>query len=269
MYYLVGNNTELHKILPSISSDIEDEDDLTDSLDSEDNLIDEPNSKDDLTDLCIEVGSRLSKLLSEDIGNLAAQKNKCSIDSLQEYDAKTWLRVRQKDLVTLLRYLCTITDFDLTEKPTLYFLLAKLVEQIYECRNPKLVLPVAFQHNFLTYCLTHSKQLTRFHGRTSPSGSYTYLTERLSSQASEPISYPKRLCKSVFDNEQVIGKTRTIKAENKVPMSVITSRAYISIDEKSKIQEDKAYCTSNWLFHIPTEEQSGHFLETSKIATFG
>ena len=71
---LVENNTELHKILPSISSDLEDEDDLRDSLDSEDNLIDEPNSKDDLTDLCIEVGSRLSKLVSEDIGNLAAQK---------------------------------------------------------------------------------------------------------------------------------------------------------------------------------------------------
>ena len=62
----------------------------------------------------------------------------------------------------------------------------------------------------------------------------------------------------------MIGNTRTIKAENKVPMSVITSHAYISIDQKSKMQEGKAYCTSDWLFHIPTEEQSGHFLETSE-----
>ena len=44
----------------------------------------------------------------------------------------------------------------------------------------------------------------------------------------------------VFDNEQVIGKRYTVKVDNNtVPMSIITSHAYIVIDELSVLQNSQ------------------------------
>ena len=54
--------------------------------------------------------------------------------------------------------------------------------------------------------------------------------------------------KCVFDNEQVIGKTRLIQAENKVPTSVITSHAYLQIDAESNDEKSIALCPRVWFF---------------------
>lgn len=71
---------------------------------------------------------------------------------------------------------------------------------------------------------------------------------------------PTGIVRSVFDNEQVIGKTYKVRAENKVPMSIVTSHIYISIDPNNKIQNEEQYSPDNWLFRDPTEIQKHKFM---------
>ena len=106
----------------------------------------------------------------------------------------------------------------------------------------------------MSYSASTSKKLVNYNGQTSAGGSYTHLLNWLSDQASDLIPIPDGLVKSVIDNEQVVGKTHTVKADNKVPMTVLTSHAYLSIDAASSIQKDKSLKPSEWLFQDPSQE---------------
>lgn len=60
----------------------------------------------------------------------------------------------------------------------------------------------------------------------------------MNDQAMLPPKSPDGVVRSVFDNEQVIGKTFKITAENKVPS---TSNIYISVDPKNEILKEGKY----------------------------
>ena len=79
------------------------------------------------------------------------------------------------------------------------------------------------------------------------------------------MPYPKGLARSVFNNEQIIGKTRTVIFENKVPSSVITSHAYLSIDQQNHIKETNASLAPKmWFFKNPSECQKESIVTVSK-----
>jgi hypothetical protein len=105
---------------------------------------------------------------------------------------------------------------------------AKAIEYIYVCRNSNLVLPLSFQENILIYSLSRSKTLVSYSGKLNPSGSYNYMAKWMSEQALDPIDVPMGVARSVFDNDQVIGKTYKVR----VPMSVVTSHIYIYTQQK-------------------------------------
>lgn len=86
----------------------------------------------------------------------------------------------------------------------------------------------------------------------------------MSDQATTALNVPPGIVRSVFDNEQVIGKTYKVQAENKVPMSIVTSHIYISIDKCNEIQRDETFAPSNWLFGKPSQIQKQEFLNESK-----
>lgn len=130
----------------------------------------------------------------------------------------------------------------------------KCIEQIYSARHKRLVLPLYFKQKLLTYSLSNSKLLLNFNDHVMPAGSYyifhiTYLKNWLSEQAGDELSVPDGVVIIVFDNEQVVGKRYTVKADcNTVPLSVITSRAYLSIDG-SDLQENFEFKAKHWLFN--------------------
>ena len=87
------------------------------------------------------------------------------------------------------------------------------------------------------YSLSNSELPVNFNGKSMSSGAYTYLKSWLSSQAKEEIKVSRGAVKIVFDNEQVIGKRYTVKSSrNAVPLSVITSHVYISIDVDNSLK---------------------------------
>ena len=132
------------------------------------------------------------------------------------------------------------------------YLPAKLIEQIYDCRNQRLVMPLPFRENIVTYKKSNSPMLSTLKASSSPSDSYTYLSSWLNNAASKPIEFPQGLIRVVFDNGQVIGKRYQVKANQQhVPPSVITS-IYLTIDSDNFIQYGNEFKPSNWMFDTVT-----------------
>ena len=102
-----------------------------------------------------------------------------------------------------------------------HYLLAKLIEQIYNCRKRRLILPLSFRENLITYQLSNNPLLSALLNCSSkPSGSHTYLTSWLNSSASSEIEFPEGIERVVFDNEQIIGKRYRVKTnQSTVPAS--------------------------------------------------
>ena len=186
------------------------------------------------------------------------KKKLCSnIENVISYDSKTWLKERPNQLVNLLETLCKLDSNDNQSA----FLIAKCIEQIYSCRNKHLILPNAFRQNLLTYSLSNSKLLVNFNAATTPAGSYSFLKKWLSELSNEEIKVPSGDVRIVFDNEQVVGKIYRVKAEeNKVPLSVITSHAYLKISKTSNLQYDSKLKPKYWMFNTLSQEQKLYFL---------
>lgn len=202
--------------------------------------------------------------MQSDIINLYKDSQRCSLENLTAYDAEVWLKDRPKCLVGLLRKLCGLDKTFASSVETLQ--IAKLVEIMYGCRNKNLVLPLSFQENLLVYSLSRNKQLVGFNSRLCPAGSEKTISRWMTQQADTPVKYPEGLVRSVFDNEQVVGKTYRVKSDNKLPTSVITSHLYIVIDEQNMIQTEEKFAPCNWLFSKPTNAQTQAFLSMNNDA---
>ena len=101
------------------------------------------------------------------------------------YDINTWLSDRPEELIKHLQQLCNLDNSEHS-----HYLLAKLIEQIYNCRNRRLVLPLSFRENLITYKLSNNPLLSALNISSKPSGSHTYLTSWLNSSASSETEFP-------------------------------------------------------------------------------
>ena len=165
--------------------------------------------------------------------------------TLLKYDLVDWLKERPVNLLQHVQELCNLDN-----TPKHNFLLAKIIEQIYACRNRRLVLPLAFRENLIAYKMSNAPLLSALNGASKPSGAQTFLNNWLKDAASKPITVPPGLIRIVFDNEQVIGKRYRVKAKQmNVPMSVITSHAYITLSKTNDMQyKDDENIPSKWMF---------------------
>ena len=142
------------------------------------------------------------------------------------------------------------------------------MELIYYCRNSKLALPQHFTENLMSYIFTNCKSYCSFIGSRSPGGSYPYIQNWLNQQSHTAIPFPNGLAKSVFDNNQKVGKTYVITADNTVPTIAMTSHLHIIFDAHSEVQNDNTLKPEKWMWknqnnakekvkpslHIPNEE---------------
>ena len=168
---------------------------------------------------------QLHRLIAKDVTRLHNEKPCKDMDTVLTYDINNWL----SELVKHLQELCNL-DFS----PHSQYPLGKVIEQIYNCRNTRLILPLDFRENLITYKLSNNPFLFALNSSATSSGSHTYLTSRLNEAASTEIEFPPGTVRVVFDNKQIIGKRYRVKAnQSSVPTSVIKSTIYLSIDESS------------------------------------
>ena len=186
--------------------------------------------------------------VKNDVRKVYMERPSRDMNSLLSYDIQNWLCERLPRLTHYLKKLCSLGN----SRKSLY-LLMKLIEQIYNCCNQQLVVPLLLRDNFVTYKKLNSPMLSTLKASSTPSGLYTCLSSWLNNAASKPIEFSQGLVRVVFDNEQVIGKRYQIKGnQQSVPSSVITSNIYLAIGSDNFIQYDKEFKLSGWMFDTVT-----------------
>ena len=199
----------------------------------------------------------IKEKIDEDVSVLFKDNFYSSVENLRTYDPVKWMNERPKELVSFLVDICSLNEND--DQTAIW--INKCIEQIYSVRHKRLVLPLAFKQNLLTYSLSNSKLLLNFNGRKGAGGSHTYLKNWLCDQAGEELTVSEDVARIVFDNEQVIGKRYSVKANvRNVPTSVITSHAYLKIDAYD-IQTKSHLKPEHWLFKPMSDDQLAHFIK--------
>ena len=170
----------------------------------------------------------INTLIEKDITKLFKNKSCSSVEKVVTYSPVQWLDERPTEIVNFFSKLCAKNPRESNDA----FFIAKLIEQVYGLRNSRLVLPLSFRHNLVSYSLSGSKDLLRLNSSTFPSGSYTFVCNWLSDNAKKQILFPEGTVRVVFDNEQVVGKRYVVSLENpNVPISVVTSHAYLQMEK--------------------------------------
>ena len=170
----------------------------------------------------------INTLIEKDITKLFKNKSCSSVEKVVTYSPVQWLDERPTEIVNFFSKLCAKNPRESNDA----FFIAKLIEQVYGLRNSRLVLPLSFRHNLVSYSLSGSKDLLRLNSSTFPSGSYTFVCNWLSDNAKNQILFPEGTVRVVFDNEQVVGKRYVVSLENpNVPISVVTSHAYLQMEK--------------------------------------
>jgi hypothetical protein len=108
------------------------------------------------------------------------------------------------------------------------------LEQIYGLTHKYFVAPLSFVNNLIQFQSTQSKMLLNMNSKLYPGGSYSTVTNWLSSQSVRSPVYPQHDCIVAFDNDQIVGKTWNVRANNKVNVSVVTSMCAVEFESKQQ-----------------------------------
>ena len=102
--------------------------------------------------------------IKEDISTLKHKKK--DFETLLHFDPVQWIHNRPPELVDIL---CTLCGIDLhKDDQNKCMIIVKLLELIYGARNSRLILPLSFYENLLTFIETRNKKLISFKNKFAP-----------------------------------------------------------------------------------------------------
>ncbi|VDH92360.1 Hypothetical predicted protein [Mytilus galloprovincialis] len=193
-------------------------------------------SPDEETLLCNSIGNKQRCPISKDSSSFSMLYK--DTEAMANFDVYKWTKNRYGPLVGYLLGLAGLgTNLQLVEnKPTETLLVSRAMEQIYTLCNRTLISPVSFLLNLTAYSLTGSRLLVDMIGNVTPAGHYKTVTSWIKDQSSEAQPLPSSDLMNVFDNEQVIGKTWSIKPRNKIAISIITNKAFMALPAEETLQ---------------------------------
>ncbi|CAG2220191.1 unnamed protein product [Mytilus edulis] len=190
--------------------------------------------------LCNCIGRKQKKNISEDADSFSLLYK--DMVAMSIFSILKWLNHRDG---SVLSYLLGILGNEISDSvpvdlkklfSTDLLLVSRALEQLYALSNKKLISPVSFLMSISAYAFTGSKVVVDMIGNTNPSGHYKTIANWLKYQGSQLPVIPACDLMNVFDNEQVIGKTYSIKPRNKVSISVITNKGYVKLLSKENMQ---------------------------------
>ena len=169
------------------------------------------------------------------------------LNNLQEFDINRFVSTANIVTRSFIEGACQVGSVG-EHNSTCTYIFACLIDMIYKLRVPSIITPLSFMKNLTTFVSNDRRWICKLNAVTSPGGSYTTISDwlKLQSQTSEPVA-PEGDILNVFDNDQVIGKTFTVKPNNKVNMSIITNRAWIPIDASSNLQGKEDFMPGKWM----------------------
>ena len=195
---------------------------------------------------CVEEILRLYLPLSslkEHIASISSHFPHKNIDSLRNFDPCQYLASLNPGILGILLSLT-----GQTKENTPIQTIIPVMESIYRFIEKDFIGIWSFMQNLVTFSCTKSRQACNILGTAIPGGKYSYISAYLnSSENSTEVSCPNGDVVFMFDNEQVIGRTWNITAQNKVKMSVITNIAVVQIPTTSPLQDVEEYSPKTWL----------------------
>ena len=204
-----------------------------------------------LKDLAGDLGRIISSDLFVEGQNIEKQYK--DINELTKYDLKQWIK-NQNPVLTEFLMACTEIKLDSTPNSKKLYALAHAIEQLLYGKNLKLITPFAFQRNLTVYSITNSKDVARLTGCWKNSGSYTTLSQIVTSPY-PPIPCPNGDVHNTTDNNQKVGCTSgRIKEESKVPTSICTTVCHITPQPTTTFQEVDLLMPLKWLDMTKLEE---------------
>ena len=192
----------------------------------------------------------IAKVLGQSAAHDLKRDSGCSdmtdkdIATLEKFSPEIQLKKYSKCLIEFLTGLCTLKDVSLDK---LSFQLCVICEQIYRLVRPKFVGTASFFHNLNLFAVSNSKSASNINGSLVPGGKYSTISNWLDQQATKPPICPPGDLVVMFDNEQIVGKTWSIKPHNKVEESIITNIAAVSLSEKTESQKQRDIHPRKWL----------------------
>ena len=128
--------------------------------------------------------------------------------------------------------------------------LVPLLESVYRISDPKFIGAWSFLQNLITFSSAKSKQACNILGTAIPGSKYSTVTSFLNdTDTGREAECPAGDVVFMFDNEQVIGKSWSVTAKNKVKMSVITNVAVLQLknNNSSCLQQIEHLMPGQWL----------------------
>ncbi|XP_060595290.1 uncharacterized protein LOC132749514 isoform X1 [Ruditapes philippinarum] len=192
-------------------------------------------STDDTSLLSYFLGRSVSKSAKDDCESYSLLYK--DLQAVANIDIHRWLINRNPNIIL---YLMGLGNFsadilEIKDDRTKLLTIARAVEHLYMIPCPSTISPISFLLNVCNYAITGSKTTVDMYGSSSPGGHYKAVTQWLKEQGTVPAVCPEGDLLNVFDNEQIIGKSYTIKPSNKQKISVITNKGVVSLQSSESV----------------------------------
>ena len=167
----------------------------------------------------------------------------------------------------LIYFICGVTQVDISKVDTdkkLAFQISVACEQLQKISSPMYVGPASLLQNLNIFAITNSKLALNILGNVVPSGRYNTVFNWLSQQANVPLKCPPGDLVVMFDNEQIVGKTWSIKPNNKVNMSIITNVAAVPLTSNTTLQDRSDLHPRKWLTEADMQKHGEELVGVSE-----
>ena len=169
------------------------------------------------------------------------------ITNFSAFDVSTYIKQQPTALVN---FICAVSKVSLERVNTnqrLAYQIAVVCEQLIRLSMPHYVGPVSFLQNLNVLAITSSKLALNIIGSSIPGGKYNTVCNWFAEQGSSPLQCPTGDIVIMFDNEQIIGRTWSIKPQNKIKTSIITNVAALPLTAETSLQKRSDLHPRKWL----------------------
>ena len=174
-----------------------------------------------------------------------------------------YIRPQPIEAVNFISGMCGIPLDSIYSDRGISFQISTFCEQIRKMYLPKYIGQASFMQNLNVFSLTNIRLVLNITGSSIPGGKYNVICNWLSQQAGTPLTCPLGDIVVAFDNEQIVGKTWSIKPDNKIAVSIIMNIAAIPVSSQTELQNRIDLHPRKWLNFTEAYNQADTLLEMS------
>ena len=201
---------------------------------------------DEKCDLMYEFGSAIGPIIKQGLnsqnGGEHLDPGKLTEFSLTKYASE------QFPLLT--QFFCGLCGNDLDHVPgdeLRCHQMATACEVIYKMIDASYTGTLSFLHSLNIYGITKSKLAVNLSAGALAGGKYSTITRWLDNQGHTSMPCPSGDIVVMFDNNQIVGKTWSIKPNNKVQLSIVTNVGAVALTNSNGLEARKDIHPRKWL----------------------